>query len=76
MSSTSDGNHPILTKFTLEERGEQVEVQPLWVLVHQKQPGGLARYLSPSHAIEVCILNLISSKGVGLCQVPIIIICH
>ena len=44
MSSTSDSSLPILTKFSLEERGERVEVQPVWLLVHQEHPGGPARY--------------------------------
>ena len=44
MNSTSEGNFPILTKFRLEERGEQVEVQPVWLLVHQEHSGGPARY--------------------------------
>ena len=44
MSSISDSSLPILTKFSLEERGEQVEVQPVWLLVHQEHPGGPARY--------------------------------
>lgn len=47
MSGTSDSSLPILTKFTLEERGEQVEVQPVWLLVHQEHPGGPARYSDP-----------------------------
>lgn len=34
---------PILTKFTIEERGAHIEVQPLLVIVHQETPDGIAR---------------------------------
>ena len=43
MSSTAEGEVTLLTKFTVEENGQQLQVQPLWVLVHQERPGGLAR---------------------------------
>ena len=34
---------PTLNKFTIEEEGEQLQVQPLWVVVHQEEPGSIAR---------------------------------
>ena len=43
LKSAPSGGLPILTKFTIEERGEHIEVQPLWVIVHQETPDGIAR---------------------------------
>lgn len=37
------GDLPIMRKFSFEERGEEIEVQPMWVLVHQEKPDGPAR---------------------------------
>ena len=34
---------PILHSFLIAEGSEQVEVQPLWLLVHQQEPDGAAK---------------------------------
>lgn len=64
MSSTSDSKLPVLSKFTLEERGERVEVQPVWVLVHQEHPGGHARCATllavPSATLHCCCCQVLS----------------
>lgn len=42
-SNLENGAH-ILSKFLMNDRGELVEVQPLWIAVHQEAEGGPARY--------------------------------
>ena len=70
MSTASDSNLPILTKFSLEERGEQVEVQPVWVLVHQEHPGGPARYAAPCSCYHLLLPLVGTSCPIGVLTMP------
>ena len=56
LKSASNGGLPILTKFTTEERREKIEVQPLWVVVHQETPDGVARCLTTQALAHSCML--------------------
>ena len=90
MSSISDGSLPILTKFSLEERGELVDVQPVWLLVHQEHPGGPARYIAAlpcparNNALGCCYHSLLPLKllmslltaELCCCQVPMLPVCE
>ncbi|KAL3149720.1 hypothetical protein ABBQ38_013548 [Trebouxia sp. C0009 RCD-2024] len=68
MSSTSDSKLPVLTKFSLEERGEQVEVQPVWVLVHQEHPWGPARLYETVHTVYPELLEHITTAVEPFCH--------
>lgn len=68
MSSTSDSKLPVLSKFTLEERGERVEVQPVWVLVHQEHPGGHARLYETVHTVYPELLQHITTAVEPFCH--------
>ncbi len=57
LKSASNGGLPILTKFTIEELREKIEVQPLWVVVHQETPDGIARCLTTQALVHSCMLS-------------------
>ncbi|KAA6417239.1 MAG: hypothetical protein FRX49_12802 [Trebouxia sp. A1-2] len=67
LKSASNGGLPILTKFTIEERQEQIEVQPLWIVVHQETPDGVARLYETVHTLYPEVLDHISDMVEPFC---------
>lgn len=67
LKSASNGGLPILTKFTIEERREKIEVQPLWVVVHQETPDGVARLYETVHTLYPEVLDHIKDTVEPFC---------
>ncbi|DBA85740.1 TPA: hypothetical protein ACH3X1_005305 [Trebouxia sp. C0004] len=67
LKSASTGGLPVLTKLTIEERREQIEVQPLWVVVHQETPDGVARLYETVHTLYPEMLDHISDTVEPFC---------
>lgn len=63
------GDLPIMRKFSFEERGEEIEVQPMWVLVHQEKPDGPARLYETVHRPTPEMLQHISAVVEPFCFV-------
>lgn len=52
----------------MTSQGEQLDIQPLWIAVHQEQPGGPARFASfASCSADACSwLKMMDWDGLNL----------